>query len=298
MVMLVLAGMVARGQQDPMFSQYMFNTLAFNPAYAGSADVFTLMALTRHQWVGFSGAPATQTLVGHSPLRKQHMALGGTILNDRAGPLRRTGAYMDYAYRLRTGEHGQLAFGLRGGAHIVQADLLSLGTVDADPTSGAFSSKLMPNFGFGVFWHTTRAYVGLSIPKLLESELADGQGAAVETAREIRHYFLMGGMVFDIGGGILFRPSTMIRVVKGAPLSADLNANFLLRDKLWLGAMYRWGNAFGFMAQYQFNEQFRAGYAFDLTTTRLAAYNAGTHEIMLGYDLRFSRGRTISPRYF
>ena len=287
-----------QAQQDPLYSQYMFNTLAFNPAYAGSADVFTMMALTRHQWVGFEGAPSMQTVALHSPLPWSGLSLGGVVLHDRVGPARQTGAFLDIAYRIRTGEKSRLSFGLKGGVNFFQADLAGLSTVEVDPSTTDLSSKVLPNFGFGLFWHGPRFYVGLSAPKLLENKLTEAQSAVLTTAKEDRHYFAIAGVVVDLGPDLKFKPSVMLRMVGGAPLSLDVNANFLMRDRIWLGALYRLGNAFGVMAQYQFNEQFRAGYAFDLTTTRLGAYNAGTHEVMLSYDLKFTKGRTISPRYF
>lgn len=287
-----------RAQQDPLFSQYMFNTLAVNPGYAGSADVFTVMALSRHQWVGFTGAPSTQTMLAHTPLRNENMGLGLSVLNDQIGPTRQTGAYADYAYRIRTGTHTRLAFGLKGGVNLYQADLASLSTVDPDVANVNMKSKTLPNFGFGLFWHSKRFYLGASIPKLLENDINEVSGSNIVTATEARHWFLIGGYVFDIDRSIKFKPSFMVRAVEGAPLSIDANANFLFRERVWLGAMYRVGNAFGVLGQYQVNDQFRIGYAFDLTTTKIGAYNAGTHEIMLNYDLRFFTGRTVSPRYF
>lgn len=288
----------AMAQQDPLFSQYMFNTLAFNPGYAGSADVFTIMALSRHQWVGFDGAPSTQTLTAHTPLRDQNMALGMSLLNDKVGPTRQTSAYADYAYRIRTGVDTRLAFGLKGGVNLYQADLAALTSVDPDLANVNIRGKALPNFGFGLFWHSSRYYIGLSVPKLLENDIATATTAGMVTVSEARHYFLMGGYVMDLSGDLKFKPSFMLRAVPGSPLSVDLNANFLLRDRIWFGALYRVGNAFGLLGQYQVNDQLRVGYAFDLTTTRIGAYNAGTHEIMLSYDLRFIKGRTVSPRYF
>jgi len=285
-------------QQDPLYSQYMFNTLAFNPAYAGSADVFTVMALSRHQWVGFEGAPTTQTFLAHTPLKNESIALGLSAINDRIGPSRQTAAFVDFAYRLKTGVDSRLAFGLKGGLNMYQADLASLSTVEVDPSNVNIQSQLLPNFGFGLFWHAPRYYVGVSAPKLLENDFTEASGTAVQPATEARHYFLIGGYVMDLSKDIKFKPSFMFRSVEGAPLSLDLNANFLLRERIWFGAMYRLGNAFGLMGQYQINDQLRAGYAFDLTTTAIGAYNAGTHEVMLSYDFRFLKGRTISPRYF
>jgi type IX secretion system PorP/SprF family membrane protein len=299
LILLIGAGRsVVQAQQDPLFSQYMFNTLAFNPAYAGSADVFTVMALSRHQWVGFEGAPSTQTFLAHTPLRNQNLALGFTAMTDKVGPARQTGAFVDLAYRIRTGADTRLSFGLKGGVNAFQADLANLATVNPDQANVNVQGELMPNFGFGLYWHAPRYYVGLSAPKLLENELVPASNGVITTSNEVRHFFLMGGYVLDIGRDLKFKPSLMARVVQGAPLSVDLNASFLLRERIWFGAMYRLGNAFGVFGQYQVNDQLRIGYAFDLTTTKLGAYNAGTHEVMLSYDLRFIKGRTISPRYF
>lgn len=285
-----------QAQQDPMYSQYMFNTLAFNPGYAGSADVFTAMALSRHQWLGFKGAPSTQTLAVHSPLPGNKLALGGNLIHDVAGPAKQNSLFLDVAYRLRTGENTRLAFGLSGGFNLFQADLASLNTVEVEPHNANIKGKLLPNFGFGLYWHAPRYYVGVSAPKLLENVI--GEDGLVVTNQEFRHYFLMVGYVMDLGLDMKFKPAITLRAAEGAPLSLDVNANFLLREKIWFGAMYRLGNAFGVMAQYQVNEQLRVGYAFDLTTSKLGAYNAGTHELMIGYDLKYTKGRTISPRYF
>jgi type IX secretion system PorP/SprF family membrane protein len=276
----------------------MFNTLAINPAYAGSANVFTMMALSRHQWVGFDGAPTTQTFLAHSPLKAQNMGLGFSAITDKAGPVRQTSAQVDYAYRIRTGADSRLAFGLKGGVNIYSADIASLSTVEVDPANTNIQGQVLPNFGFGLYWHAQRYYVGLSVPKLLENDIDAVSGNALVTASEVRHYFLTGGIVLDVNRDLKFKPSIMLRRVEGAPLSLDVNANFLLRERVWFGAMYRVGNSFGLLAQYQVNDQFRIGYAFDMTTTALGAYNAGTHELMLNYDLRFVKGNTISPRYF
>jgi len=289
---------LVKGQQDPLYSQYMFNTLAFNPAYAGSADVFTVMALSRHQWVGFDGAPTTQTFLAHSPLKGESMSLGFTAITDKAGPVRQTGAQVDYAYRIRVTDDSRLAFGLKGGVNIFQADLAALSTVQDDPANVNIQGQLLPNFGFGLFWHSERYYAGFSVPKLLQNEIDAANGTTLIAATEARHWYLMGGYVLDLDRDIKFKPSFLLRRVEGAPMSLDVNANFLLRDRIWFGAMYRVANSFGLLGQYQVNDQFRIGYAFDLTTTRIGAYNAGTHEIMLNYDLRFVKGRTVSPRYF
>ncbi|MBL0129155.1 MAG: type IX secretion system membrane protein PorP/SprF [Flavobacteriales bacterium] len=296
--MLALVSTRAIAQQDPLYSQYMFNTLAVNPGYAGSADVFTVMALSRHQWVGFTGAPATQTILAHTPLPSKKMGLGLSIVNDKIGPTRQTGIYADYAYRIRVGANAKLSFGLKGGMNLYQADLANLTTVDPDAANVNVKGTMLPNFGAGLYYHTPRYYAGISVPKLLENHIDAATASGVVTSSEVRHWFLIAGYVLDMNRGLKFKPSIMVRSVEGAPLSMDVNLNFLIRERIWLGGMYRVGNSFGVLGQYQVNDQFRLGYAFDLTTTKLGAYNAGTHEIMLNYDLRFFTGRTVSPRYF
>jgi type IX secretion system PorP/SprF family membrane protein len=299
LVLALFAGIHSlRAQQDPMFSQYMFNTLAFNPAYAGSADVFTAMALSRHQWVGFDGAPSTQTLSLHSPLPVRSLAVGGNIIHDKAGPITQTGAFLDVAYRFKTGETSKLALGLSGGVNLFQAALGDLATVDPDPSNSNLNGEILPNFGFGAFWHAERYYLGISVPKLLQNDLNPDRGAVMTKSEEERHYFLIAGYVKDLSADLKVKPSVMARAVEGAPLSMDINLNFLLRNRIWFGGMYRISNSFGVMAQYQFTEQLKAGYAFDMTTTKVGAYNAGTHEIMVGYDLKWTKGNIISPRYF
>ena len=296
-MLVLLTSKEVKSQQDPLFSQYMFNTLVFNPGYTGTADVFSIMALSRHQWVGFDGAPTTQTLSLHSPLAGETVSIGGNIIHDQLGPITQTGAFASIAYRFKTGSQTKLSLGLVGGANLFQAGLGSLQTVDDDPANTNISSELMPNFGFGAYWYAERYYVGLSVPKLLQNELSTN-GAVLTTAEEERHYFLIAGIVKEISADLKVRPSTMVRVVEGAPLSVDLNLNFLLRDKVWFGGLYRLGNTFGVMAQYQFTEQLKAGYAFDMTTSKLGGYNGGTHEVMIGYDLKFTKGSIVSPRYF
>ena len=301
-VIMLIVGLNARtvnAQQDPMFTQYMFNTLAINPAYAGSADIFTMMALSRHQWVGLEGAPTTQTLVLHTPLKNENIGLGLSIINDEIGPVKQTGFYGDFAYRLKVGDNSRLAFGLKFGANYFSADLSDLATVvEDDPANVNISGEILPNAGFGIYWSSKMFYLGASAPKLLMNEIGEKNAVSGVVGEEERHYYLIGGMVFDLNDDVKFKPSFMARAVEGAPLSVDLTASFLFREKFWVGVMYRLDDSFGAILQFQFNEQLRAGYAYDMTTSRLGEYNGGTHEIMLSYDLRFTKGKTISPRYF
>jgi len=290
-----------KAQQDPMYTQYMFNTLAFNPAYAGTKDVLSLMALSRHQWVGFEGAPSTQTLTAHSAVGN-NVGLGFTLIHDRLDPTQQTGVYFDYAYRIRITENSKLSLGIRGGFNYFQNNLSSLssGRANEDPSIfGSDYSKFLPNVGFGIFYYANRFYVGASIPKLLENNLNDGDIEVLGTAgKENRHYFFTGGYVFDLNNNLKFKPSILARFTEAAPISMDINMNFLIREKLWLGGFYRLESSFGAIVQYQFTQQFKVGYGFDMTTNDLSNYNSGTHEIMLQYEFSFTKEKVQNPRHF
>ena len=299
--LLCLSPNKAIAQQDPLYTQYMFNTLAFNPAYAGSRDVLSLMALSRHQWVGFEGAPSTQTLTAHSSVGK-NVGLGFTLLHDKLDPTQQTGVYFDYAYRVKINEKSKLSFGIKGGFNFYRNKLssLSTGSVGDDPAlQGADYSKFLPNFGFGLYYYSDKFYLGASIPKLLENKLDNGDIQVLgEGGKESRHYFLTGGYVFNLNEEVKFKPSILARFTQAAPVSMDINLNFLLKEKLWLGGFYRLQNSFGAIAQYQLTQQFKVGYGFDMTTNELSSYNSGTHEIMLLYEFNFTKDKVQHPRYF
>lgn len=298
LICVVFSVLRVNAQQDPMYSQYMFNTLAVNPAYAGSAEQLTIAALSRHQWTGLDGAPSTQTLTAHAPMRKEYLGLGFNLIHDKIGPVKQTGLYVDVAYRMQVTDNGKLAFGLKLGANMFSADLASLETVEADPSNMNIQGEFLPNAGFGVYWNTDHYYIGLSVPKLLKNKIGEENVVTGDLGQEEMHYHLIAGGIIKLTDDIKFKPSMMVRAVTGAPLSLDLTASVLLRERLWLGVMHRIKDSFGILVQYQINEQLRAGYAFDLTTSRLNAYNSGTHELMLSYDLVFTKGKTVSPRYF
>ncbi|MEY3398877.1 MAG: hypothetical protein RL220_1471 [Bacteroidota bacterium] len=299
----VIACMVCGGnilaQQDPMFTQYMFNTLSINPAYAGIADAMNVTAIHRSQWVGFDGAPVTQTLTIHSPLKRQSISLGGTVVNDQHGPVKQTGVYADASYRIFF-DNSRLAFGLKGGVNFFSANLLDLHpNTEGDQAFAAnISSRPLPNFGFGMMWYNKKTYVGLSTPKLLENQLLDGSLPDFRNNTERRHFFLIAGTVFRVSNYVEFKPSILAKVVDGAPPGLDATANFLFYDKLWVGAMYRWEEAVGALVQYEINNKFRIGYSFDYVLSNIGSYSSGSHEIMLGVDIGRKWAGDVSPRFF
>ncbi|MEI7594700.1 MAG: type IX secretion system membrane protein PorP/SprF [Bacteroidota bacterium] len=285
-------------QQDPMFTQYMFNTLSVNPAYAGSRGVLNITGMSRNQWIGMEGAPRTQTFFAHTPFRSENVGLGLSVVNDRIGPTNQTMVYGDYSYTIKITEKSKLAFGLKAGFSILKGNLLSVGTDQPDDQAFAanISYKPLPNFGFGMYYHSERWYMGLSTPKIIENKTE----SSVEYSKlsEKRHYFFIGGFVTDINQDIKFKPSVLTKVTMGAPVSIDLNANFLFKEKLWVGAGYRIGDSFSATMLIQVSSQLRVGYSYDYTTSKLSNYNFGSHEIMLSYDFKYKKDKILSPRYF
>ncbi len=220
-------------QQDPQFTQYMFNLLALNPAYAGSAERVSMKALTRHQWVGFTGAPTTQTLTVHSPLVHESLGIGGTIMRDSHGPVTQYGFLADISYRIFMGD-AKLAFGLKGGLNLFQGDFAELNPLVAGDQvfQANVSSKMDPQFGFGMMYYSDRYFIGLSAPKLMRTEFFETDSLAfVSQPGQRPHYFLTGGYVFDLGLYHKFKPTFLVKAVQGAPASFDLSANFLFYEK-------------------------------------------------------------------
>ena len=305
---VLLCGLIsvtgAYAQQQPLYTMYMWNQLVINPAYAGSREALTASAVWREQWVGLDGAPSTQVVSIHSPLPNESIGLGLTVQNDHIGPSNNTGVWGDFAYRLQTSEKAKLSFGLRAGFGIHQANLRDLDNIDAnDP---AFNSNVennfLPNFGFGAYYYGNRGYVGISSPTIIENELNSGNnpGSDGEDLYN-RHYYLVAGYVFSLSQdstGVMFKPSAVVRAVSGAPVSFDISANFLIKQKLWLGAAYRYQDAIAAIVSFQFTDHLQAGYSYDFGTSDLRNYHSGSHEIMLTYDFFSNDVKTKNPRYF
>ena len=292
-------------QQIPMFTHYMYNTLSVNPAYAGSREALTITALHRSQWVGFSGAPITQTLTMHSPVGSEHVGLGLSFMNDRIGPVNTTSIFGSFAYIMQLTKKSKLALGLSGGANILQAELNKIDVVDeSDPVFMSANNKTMPNFGFGAYYSMERFYAGVSVPNLLENNYLSTtlENGAQSLAKERRHYFFIAGAMLNLteNGNLAFRPTTLVKYVYAAPVQVDLTAAVILRKKLLLGAMWRSDDAFGALVGLDLSEQLHVGYSFDWSYgVRTFKYNQGSHEIMLRYDFIFtSKKQIISPRYF
>ncbi len=288
-------------QYDPMFTQYMFNEMYINPAYAGSRECISATALYRNQWSGIEGSPKTQTFSIHGPLQNQKVGIGLNLLNEEIGVTHNTVLFSNYAYRVQLGK-GKFSLGLQAGIINHQDRFLELNTAtDGDPKFSANTPNLiLPNAGFGMYYYTETFYAGFSIPRLIENRIDVSKNKMVTNTTNSKywHYFTTVGKIFTLNENYKLKPAFMIKVVKGAPVEFDLNSNIFVKEKWWLGCGYRSGDAFTCMTGFQFTPQFRMGYSFDYTTTELQDYSHGSHEITIGYDFSFNKKRVITPRLF
>lgn len=302
-LVLTLLSWFGYAQQDAQYTQYMYNTIVVNPAYAGSRDVMSIFALHRTQWVGLDGAPVTNSVAINTPINNSNVGLGVSIVNDKIGPSDENNIAVDVSYFIPTSERYRLSFGLKATVNLLNVDFTKLNIYN--PADARFAdnidNKLSPNIGTGIYLHSDNTYFGLSIPYFLESKHYDktaNDNASTFIAKERLHYYFIAGHVFDLSGNVQFKPSVLTKVVKGSPLQVDLSANFLINEKFTAGAAYRWDAAVSALLGFQASDSWLIGYAYDFDTTRLAKYNSGSHEIFLRYELFKKNNRLISPRFF
>ncbi|WP_296682685.1 type IX secretion system membrane protein PorP/SprF [Flavobacterium sp.] len=293
---LVLTSMLNYAQQDAQFTQYMYNTITINPAYAGSRGALSIFALHRTQWVGLDGAPVTNTFSMNTPLNESNLGLGISIVNDKIGPTQENTISADVSYSIHTSETFILSFGMKATANLFSLDVNKLNPVDNDPSLHDFNNKFTPNIGAGIYLHSDKAYVGFSVPNFIETNRYNDNEVAI--FKEKINYYLMGGYVFTISNDIQFKPAGLLKLVQGAPLQADISANFMFIEKLTIGIAYRWNAAMSGMVGFQISEGLHIGYGYDLETTNLDRYNSGSHEVFLRYELFKNNTRMTTPRFF
>ena len=299
----VLFNSISYGQQDAQYTQYMYNTISVNPGYAGSRDVLSLTGLYRTQWVGLEGSPKTMTFSGHSPLRNEKIGIGVSIVRDQIWVQDETYLDVDFSYTINTSTNGQLAFGLKAGAHLLNIDFTKTSpenTTDDDfDLANNVDNKFSPNIGFGIYYHTDKFYIGYSAPTLLRTEYYEDDINSISyLSRDNINHYVIAGYVFDLSADLKFKPAVLFKAVEGAPLQADVSANFLLNEKLGLGLAYRWDAALSGLVSFQLSEGMMIGYAYDWETTELNNYNSGSHEIFLRFEFKSSKDGIISPRFF
>lgn len=297
LMMLMATSLFA--QQDPLYSQYMFNKLAMNPGYAGSRELLSADLLYRNQWVNIEGAPKTITAALHSPLTNPHLALGFNVYNDRIGPMNYTGAMGTFAYRIIFPD-SKLSFGLSAGIKnngIVWSDFKSYDEQDPFLT-GQVSKVLVPDASFGVYYYSDKFYAGISSHQLLQNQsLVVQDSSGTQLTKLMAHLYGMTGVAIPLTDNIVFRPSLLAKFVKNAPPQLDLNASFLFANIFWLGASYRTEKAISLITEININQNLRVGYSYDIWLNELKAYNSGSHEIRLSYDFNVNK-RLLTPRYF
>ncbi|WP_276391689.1 PorP/SprF family type IX secretion system membrane protein [Eudoraea chungangensis] len=301
---IILYAESAFSQQDAQYTQYMYNTVSVNPAYAGSRGNLSIAALYRSQWVGLDGAPKTQTLNIHSPIGYNGMGLGFSIVNDQIGPTSETNFDLDLSYSIKLAKEARLSFGLKASAQLLDIRFSELNQDignpgGPDPTlQDDIMNRFSPNIGGGVYYHTDRFYAGLSVPRILETSHFDE--SSLSTAKEQMNFYFITGYVFDMSAFWKFKPALLVKAAQGAPLQVDISANFMYNDKLILGAAYRWDAAFSGMAGFQISPSFLIGLAYDREITELgqAIFNDGSFEVILRYDFIKTKTKLKSPRFF
>lgn len=288
-------------QQDAMYSQYRFNTLAINPAYAGSRDRLSTTAMLRSQWAGVEGAPETKTLSFDMPIRNRKLGIGMQFFNEKVGVSNLSGGFISYAYRIFM-ENSTLAFGLQAGASHFKADLTSvdLGDQIQDQTFLQNTNEVYLNFGTGAYYNSRNFYLGLSMPHLFKNTLNNIDVSAItngEIKRQYLHVFIASGYVVELDKDFKIVPSFLFKGIQGAPVQIDFNANLWIKDSFSIGAQYRSSSSIAAMMEVQISPQIRVGYSYDRSLTKLANFNSASHEIMLRYEFGFEK-EVLSPRYF
>jgi type IX secretion system PorP/SprF family membrane protein len=293
---LLFTGIASYAQQDAQFTQYMYNTININPAYAGSRGAMSIFALHRTQWVGLDGAPVTNTVSVNTPLNGSNLGLGVSVINDKIGPLHENTISGDLSYTVPTSETFKLSFGIKATANLFDLDASRLTPETYGDVSLESFTKFTPNIGAGIYYHSNKAYVGLSVPNFIESNRYNDNQVAI--AKEKITSYLIAGYVFDLNNYVKFKPALLTKMIKGAPLQADISGNFIFNEKLTLGVAYRWSAALSAMVGFQVSDGLYIGYGFDNETTNLKHYNSGSHEIFFRYEIFKKNDKITTPRFF
>jgi len=302
MVLLLLGcGGNLLAQQDAQYTQYMYNTVSVNPAYAGSRGNLSIAALHRSQWLGLEGAPKTQTLNLHSPIGYRGVGLGLSIVNDQIGPTSETYFDADFSYTIQLAAEKRLSFGLKGSVHLLDIRFSELTTDPNNPDATLqddIQNRLSPNVGAGVYYHTETFYAGLSVPRFLET--THFEESSLSTAKEQMNFYFISGYVWDFHPLWKFKPTLLTKMTLGAPLQVDVSANFMYNEKFIMGAAYRWDAALSAMVGFHISPSFLIGLSYDRETTALggAIFNDGSFEVILRYDFIRMLGNIKSPRFF
>ncbi len=298
LIAFVFAAITANAQQEAQYTQYMYNTLTVNPGYTGTVGHLEGVLQHRSQWVGIDGAPRTQAFTLHSPVFNERIGLGLSVVNDKLGPSEELFANANFSYIIPIGYDSNISFGLKAGVRVLDIDW-SKGIYyqDNDPLLNTnINNKTAPMIGAGIYYYTDKMYAGISVPSFIRADYYDD--VQESTVSDRLHYYVMGGYVFDLSDNLKFKPAVLGKIVSGAPITVDVSANFLLYEKLTLGASYRWDDSVSALAGFQITRGLFAGYSYDYSVTELNKYNDGSHEIILKFELLPKNKRVKSPRFF
>lgn len=287
------------GQQESQFTQYMYNTQVFNPAYAGNRGVMGISAVHRAQWVGVPGAPLTNTVTLNTPMGDNGVGLGASFLMDAIGPSKEYNLAFDFSYSIQISQLSKLSLGLKGGINVLNLDYSRLNIYDPSDLEfdNEINHRIAPIVGLGFYWHKSdKWYLGFSSPSILKTRFYDDIQSS-EVSRELHLYF-MGGYVFDLRPHLKFKPAFLLKSVTGAPMGVDVSANFMIQNRMTIGASYRLDAAFSALAAFQVNDQIMIGYSYDRDITGLGNYNLGSHEIFLRFELINNVKGKVNPRFF
>ncbi len=283
---------------EPVYSQYEVNGLAINPAYTGSRECFSNIILYRNQWMGFEGAPVTQTLSSHAPFKDEKNAAGLFIFHEKIGVTDYYDIYGNYAFRFKLGA-GKLSLGLKAGATFFQGNFADISSNPEGINNDMYlenESEILPNFGVGVYYYTDRFFAGASVPKLLSYKLRASDKVMLSDP-ENYDFLVSAGVLIGNSDRIKFKPSFLLRYRLDNTFQIDAGGSFIFADAIWFGGSYRYNNEIVITAEYQVNEQIRIGGAYDLSVGELAGRTKGSMEFILRYDFKY-RIRAVSPRYF
>lgn len=294
---------ISVAQQAATYAQYMFNGLAINPAYAGSQDALNISFLGRLQNVGLPGAPNTQTFSAHTPLLNERMGVGVLFIRDNMSVINQSGVHFSYSYRIPLNRHkAALSFGLQGGASIYNAEYTQLDLFN-NPNSGStdpvFANNIRstkPNIGAGVYFTTSRSYIGLSMPSMASNVFE--RGADYTTVYQAVPMMLTAGHVFNLNRAVKWKPNFLFKLVDNKPVEIDINNMLLFDEVLWLGFSYKSSKQMVFLTQFKINDQLQAGYSYSVSGGPLRVIQLGSHEFMVSYRFLFNKKGVISPRYF
>lgn len=295
---LAMFSVLSYAQQDAQITQYMYNTINVNPAYAGTREVANVFGLYRAQWVGLEGAPTTILASANTPLNNNKMGLGVSFTNDQIGIVNESTASIDYSYILTLNAKYKLSFGVKVSGNMLDVDYTKLNVHDGTDANFQqnINNRLRGNFGSGLYLYSNKFYAGVSVSNILTNDFEDVLQTTIENKR--LNFYGIVGFVFDISQYWKFKPALLTKVVTGAPLQGDISANFMYNDRLVIGGAYRFNSAASLMLGFQISDQLFAGYAYDIETTNLRKANSGSHEIFLRYEFVRSRGQLVSPRFF